>query len=115
MSTFTVKGQDVDVEAIMATIRKRIEEKRKGLYTESEIREIAEMKLDSVLDASEFNSDFVTAFRAREVCLARHPDCGEGKEREHSQGRPRWDHLHANSRKAQIKPYTWWHRYSREG
>ena len=66
MSTFTVKGQDVDVEAIMATIRKRIEEKRKGLYTESEIREIAEMKLDSALDASEFNSDFVTAFRARD-------------------------------------------------
>ena len=67
MSTFTVKGQDVDVEAIMATIRKRIEEKRKGLYTESEIREIAEMKLDSVLDASEFNSDFVAAFRARDA------------------------------------------------
>ncbi len=67
MSTFTVKGQDVEVEAIMATIRKRIEEKRKGLYTETEIREIAEMKLDSALSASEFNSDFVTAFRARDA------------------------------------------------
>ena len=44
MSTFTVKGQDVEVEAVMATIRKRIEEKRKGLYTDTEIREIAEMK-----------------------------------------------------------------------
>lgn len=67
MSTFSVKGTDVDVESIMSTIRKRVEEKRKGLYTEDEIREIAEMKLDSVLDASEFNSDFVTAFRDRDA------------------------------------------------
>lgn len=67
MSTFSVKGTDVDVESIMNTIRKRVEEKRKGLYTEEEIREVAEMKLDSVLDASEFNSDFVSAFRARDA------------------------------------------------
>ena len=66
MSTFSIKGGDIDVEAVMATIRSRIEEKRKGLYTEEEVREIAEMKLDSVLDASQFNSDFVAAFRARD-------------------------------------------------
>lgn len=67
MSTFSVKGTDVDVDSIMTTIRKRISEKRKGLYTEEEVREIAEMKLDSVLDANEFNSDFVAAFRARDA------------------------------------------------
>jgi len=66
MSTFSVKGSDIDVESVMATIRSRIEEKREGLYTEEEVREIAEMKLDSVLDASQFNSDFVAAFRARD-------------------------------------------------
>jgi len=66
MSTFSAKGTDVDVEAIMANIRRKIEEKRKGLYTEEEVREIAEMKLDAVLEASEFNSDFVAAFRARD-------------------------------------------------
>jgi len=66
MSTFSVKGSDIDVESVMSTIRSRIEEKRKGLYTEEEVREIAEMKLDSVLDASQFNSDFVAAFRARD-------------------------------------------------
>lgn len=66
MSTFSIKGSDIDVESVMATIRSRIEEKRKGLYTEEEVREIAEMKLDSVLDASQFNSDFVAAFRARD-------------------------------------------------
>ena len=67
MSTFSAKGTDVDVEAIMTNIRKKIEEKRKGLYTEEEVREIAEMKLDAVLDANEFNSDFVTAFRERDA------------------------------------------------
>jgi hypothetical protein len=66
MSTFSAKGTDIDVEAIMANIRRKIEEKRKGLYTEDEVREIAEMKLDAVLEASEFNSDFVAAFRARD-------------------------------------------------
>jgi hypothetical protein len=51
----------------MANIRKKIGEKRKGLYTEEEVREIAEMKLDAVLDANEFNNDFVTAFRERDA------------------------------------------------
>ena len=67
MSTFSAKGSDIDVEAIMANIRKKIEEKRKGLYTEEEVREIAEMRLDAVLDSNEFNSDFVAAFRARDA------------------------------------------------
>jgi hypothetical protein len=67
MSTFSIKDNQVDVESIMATIRKRIEEKRKGLYTEQEIEEIAQMKLDAPLAASEFNSDFVAQFRARDA------------------------------------------------
>jgi hypothetical protein len=66
MSTFSAKGSDIDVEAIMANIRKKIEEKRKGLYTEEEVREIAEMQLDAILDSNQFNSDFVAAFRARD-------------------------------------------------
>ena len=66
MSTFSAKGSDIDVEAIMANIRKKIEEKRKGLYTEEEVREIAEMRLDAILDSNEFNSDFVAEFRARD-------------------------------------------------
>jgi hypothetical protein len=62
--TFEIKSEDVDVEAIMSSIRKRIEEKRKGLYTEEEVREIAEHRLDAVLDAHDFNSDFIRDFRA---------------------------------------------------
>ena len=67
MSTFNAKGSDVDVEAIMSNIRRRIDKKRKGMYTEDEVREIAEMKLDAVLDSKEFNSDFVAAFLARDA------------------------------------------------
>ncbi len=62
--TFEIRSDDVDVEAIMSSIRKRIEEKRKGLYTEEEVREIAEHRLDAVLDAHDFNSDFIADFRA---------------------------------------------------
>jgi hypothetical protein len=60
---FEIDSEDVDVEAIMRSIRKRIEEKKKGLYTDEEIREIAERRLDGVLDAHEFNSDLIEDFR----------------------------------------------------
>ena len=62
--SFEIKSDAVNVEEIMRAIRKRIEEKRKGLYSDDEIREIAEHTLDSVLDAHDFNSDFVSDFRA---------------------------------------------------
>ena len=62
---FEIKAEGVDVEAIMRGIRKRIEEKRQGLYSDDEIREIAERRLDAVLDAHEFNSDFIQDFRAQ--------------------------------------------------
>jgi hypothetical protein len=64
--TFEIRSQDVDVEEIMRSIRKRIEEKRQGLYTDEEIREIAGHLLDAVLDAHEFNSDFVQEFRSQQ-------------------------------------------------
>jgi hypothetical protein len=63
--TIEIKSEQVDVEAIMRSIRERIDQKRKGLYTDAEIREIAERRLDAVLEAREFKSDFVEEFRAR--------------------------------------------------
>jgi len=63
--TFEINSTDVDVDAIMRMIRKRIEEKKQGLYTDEEIREIAEHRLDAVLDAHEFNSDFISDFRSQ--------------------------------------------------
>ncbi|MGE0455522.1 MAG: hypothetical protein AB7O37_14540 [Vicinamibacteria bacterium] len=62
--SFEIKADGVDVEKIMREIRARIEEKRRGLYSDDEIREIAEHRLDAVLDAHEFNSDFVADFRS---------------------------------------------------
>lgn len=62
--SFEIDAEDVDVEAIMRSIRKRIEEKKKGLYTDEEIREIAQRRLDAVLDAHEFNSDLIQDFRS---------------------------------------------------
>ena len=62
--SFEIRSKDVDVEAIMRSIRKRIEEKRQGLYTDEEIRDIADHRLDAVLDAHEFNSDFIKDFRS---------------------------------------------------
>ena len=63
--SFEIKSEGVDVAAIMEAIRKRIEEKKKGLYTDEEIREIAEHRLDAVLDAHDFNPDLIKDFRAQ--------------------------------------------------
>jgi len=65
MTTFEIGSPDVNVEQIMEAIRKRIDEKRQRLYTEGEVREIAERRLDAVLDAHDFNSDLIADFRAR--------------------------------------------------
>jgi hypothetical protein len=63
--SFEVESKDVDVEQIMRSIRKRIEEKKQGVYSDDEIRDIAEHRLDAVLDAHEFNSDFIADFRSQ--------------------------------------------------
>jgi hypothetical protein len=66
--TFQIKAAGVDVEAIMREIRERIDEKRrKGLLTDAEVREIAEHRLEGVLQAHDFKPDLLTEFRE-------HPD-----------------------------------------
>jgi hypothetical protein len=62
--SFEITSPDVDVQEIMRAIRKRIDEKKQRLYTEDEIREIAERRLDGVLDAHDFRSDLIADFRA---------------------------------------------------
>jgi len=62
--SFEIKSEGVDVAVVMEAIRKRIEEKKKGLYTEAEIREIAERRLDAVLEARDLRSDLIQDFRA---------------------------------------------------
>lgn len=60
-----IESKDVDVKKIMSEIRERIAEKKRGLYTEEEIREIAERKLEAVLEARQFNPDFLKDFKTK--------------------------------------------------
>lgn len=60
-----IDSKDVDVRQIMAGIRDRIAEKKRGLYTEDEIREIAERRLDAVLESGHFNPDFLKEFKTK--------------------------------------------------
>ena len=60
-----IESKDVDVRKIMAEIRERIAEKKRGLYTDEEIREIAERKLEAVLETRQFNPDFLKDFKTR--------------------------------------------------
>ena len=60
-----IESKDVDVRKIMAEIRERIAEKKRGLYTDEEIREIAERKLEAVLETRQFNPDFLKDFKTK--------------------------------------------------
>jgi hypothetical protein len=55
--TFEIKGGGVDEAAVMAGLQERIaEKKRRGLYTDDEVRQIAERPLHPVLEAHDLKS-----------------------------------------------------------
>lgn len=54
--TFDIRAEGVDVQEVMARVRARIAEKKRGLLTEDEVREISEHRLPGVLDAHDFRS-----------------------------------------------------------
>jgi len=54
--SFEIRAEGVDVQEVMARIRARIAEKKAGLLTEEEVREIAEHRLPGVLDAHDLKS-----------------------------------------------------------
>lgn len=65
MSDFSVRSDAVDVEQIMGQIRARIREKRGVDYTEEEIRELANVKLEKFLDPGGVRSDLLEQYRRR--------------------------------------------------
>jgi hypothetical protein len=67
MAEFQVRSDAVDVEQIMRQIRSRIREKRGADYTEQEIRELAEVKLEKFLDPRGIRSNLVQEFRRNRV------------------------------------------------
>ncbi len=63
MADFSIRSDSVDVEQIMRQIRARIREKRGADYTEQEIRQLADAKLETFLDPTRVRSDLLGEFR----------------------------------------------------
>src|SRR5262245_26997916 len=70
MAEFNIRTDSVDVEQIMRQIRARIKEKRGVDYTEQQIQELANVKLERFLNPKGVRSDLVDQFkRVRDVKL----------------------------------------------
>ncbi|CAN5768414.1 hypothetical protein BH24ACI4_BH24ACI4_14150 [soil metagenome] len=69
MSDMNVRSDNVDVEQIMRQIRSRIREKRGVDYTEEEIRELANVKLEKFLDPRGVRSDLLDQFRRSRAAI----------------------------------------------
>jgi hypothetical protein len=65
MADFNVRSDSVNVEQIMDQIRSRIREKRGVDYTEEQIRELAAVRLEKVLDPGGVRSDLLQQFLKR--------------------------------------------------
>ena len=65
MTDFQIRSDHVDVEQIMRQIRARIREKRGVDYTEEEIRELANVRLEKFLDPRGVRSDLIEQFRQK--------------------------------------------------
>jgi hypothetical protein len=63
MPDFTVRSDSINVEQIMEQIRARIREKRGADYTEAQIQELANVRLEKFLDPRGVRSDLLEQFR----------------------------------------------------
>lgn len=54
--TFRINAEGVDVEQVMREVERRIAEKKAGLLSEAEVRQIAEHRLDPVLDKADVSA-----------------------------------------------------------
>jgi hypothetical protein len=81
MADFNIRTDAVDVEQIMRQIRARIQEKRGVDYTEQQIQELANVKLERFLDPKGVRSDLVEQFKRRDRKLEPfhlHPEPSHG-------------------------------------
>jgi hypothetical protein len=81
MSEFNIHTESVDVDRLMEQIRARIQEKRGLDYTEEQIREMAEVKLQRVLEPKTLRSDLTEHYR-------RQQQVGQGDEPQSTQKLP---------------------------
>ncbi len=70
MSDFNVRSDSVNVEQVMEQIRSRIREKRGVDYTEQQIQELANVKLERFLDPRGVRSDLLDEFRRAQPAYA---------------------------------------------
>jgi hypothetical protein len=73
MSDFSVRSDSVDVEQIMQQIRGRIRDKRGVDYTEQQIQELANAKLEKFLDGRGIRSDLLEQYRAHRLETTANP------------------------------------------
>jgi hypothetical protein len=66
MPDSTVRSDSVNVERVMDQIRSRIHEKRGGDYTEQQIQELANVKLEKILEPRGVRSDLLEQFLKRQ-------------------------------------------------
>jgi len=65
--SFEIKAEGVDVERLLAEIQRRVEERRGKLYTEEELRYIAERPLEGVVQPHDVRADLLEEFRKRDA------------------------------------------------
>ena len=65
--SFEVKAEGTDVQQLLADVYRRIAERQQGLYTDEELRFIAERPLEGVLTGGELRADLLEEFRARDA------------------------------------------------
>jgi len=70
MADINVRSDAVDVEQIMRQVRNRIREKRGADYTEAELQQLANVKLEKFLDPRGIRSDLVKEFQRKETSSA---------------------------------------------
>src|SRR5438552_1396789 len=76
MAEFNIRTDSVDVEQIMRQIRARIKEKRGVDYTEQQIQELANVKLQRFLDPKGVRADLVEQFKRTRGTSAEPPTYG---------------------------------------
>ncbi len=76
MAEFNIRTDSVDVEQIMRQIRARIKEKRGVDYTEQQIQELANVKLERFLDPKGIRSDLVEQFKRNRGTSPEPPNYG---------------------------------------
>jgi hypothetical protein len=74
MAEFNIRSESVDVEQIMKQVRGRIAEKRGVDYTEEQIRELANVRLEKFLDPKNLRSDLLEQFRRSRPAINVEPD-----------------------------------------